>query len=62
MCRYLPMRRWLCFYVIVIGGSILEDIAPDAERTAKPPGGNWYQLVGSSYDRTIYGFEIETTI
>ncbi len=25
------------------------------------PGGNWTQLVGSSYDRTIYSFEIETT-
>jgi len=38
----------------------LESIAPDnADGTA--PGGNWYQLVGSSYDRTIYGFEIETT-
>jgi hypothetical protein len=25
------------------------------------PAGNWTQLVGSSYDRTIYSFEIETT-
>lgn len=23
--------------------------------------GNWYELVGSSYDRTTYGFEIETS-
>ncbi len=38
----------------------LEDIVPDASNAATP-GGNWYQLVGSSYDRTIYGFEIETT-
>jgi hypothetical protein len=38
----------------------LEDIAPDA-KNGEIPGGNWYQLVGSSYDRTIYGFEIETT-
>src|SRR5215471_10630753 len=38
----------------------LEDIAPDLENGATP-GGNWYELVGSSYDRTIYGFEIETT-
>jgi hypothetical protein len=38
----------------------LEDIAPDV-RNGETPGGNWYQLVGSSYDRTIYGFEIETT-
>src|SRR6266700_2028301 len=38
----------------------LEDVAPDA-KNGETPGGNWYQLVGSSYDRTIYGFEIETT-
>jgi len=38
----------------------LEEIAPDVKNGATP-GGNWYELVGSSYDRTIYGFEIETT-
>ena len=38
----------------------LEEIAPDA-KNGETPGGNWYQLVGSSYDRTIYGFEIQTT-
>jgi hypothetical protein len=38
----------------------LEDIAPDT-KDGETPGGNWYELVGSSYDRTIYGFEIETT-
>jgi hypothetical protein len=38
----------------------LQDIAPDA-KDGQAPGGNWYELVGSSYDRTIYGFEIETT-
>ena len=38
----------------------LEDIAPDV-KNGETPGGNWYQLVGSSYDRTIYGFEIVTT-
>lgn len=38
----------------------LENIAPDGPR-GETPGGIWYQLVGSSYDRTIYGFEIETT-
>ncbi len=25
------------------------------------PGGDWYQLVGSAYDRKLYGFQIETT-
>jgi hypothetical protein len=38
----------------------LEDIAPDG-KNGETPGGNWYQLVGSSYDRAIYGFEIGTT-
>ena len=38
----------------------LEDIVPDTNDD-EVPGGNWYELVGSSYDRTIYGFEIETT-
>ena len=38
----------------------LEDVAPDG-KNGETPGGNWYQLVGSSYDRTMYGFEIETT-
>jgi hypothetical protein len=38
----------------------LEAIAPDT-RDGGTPNGNWYELVGSSYDRTIYGFEIETT-
>ena len=38
----------------------LEEIAPDV-KNGETPGGNWYQLVGSSYDRAIYGFEIETT-
>ncbi len=38
----------------------LEDIAPDTE-SGGAPGGNWYELIGSSYDRTIYGFDIETT-
>jgi hypothetical protein len=38
----------------------LEAFAPDLN-DGETPGGNWYELVGSAYDRTIYGFEIETT-
>ncbi len=38
----------------------LEDIAPDG-KNGETPGGNWYELVGTSYDRAVYGFEIETT-
>jgi hypothetical protein len=38
----------------------LEDVVPDLPN-GETPGGNWYELVGSSYDRTTYGFEIETS-
>lgn len=38
----------------------LEPIAPDAEG-GHTPDGDWPQLVGASYDRKIYSFEIETT-
>jgi hypothetical protein len=38
----------------------LESLAPDRP-DGGPPEGNWYQMIGSSYDRTIYGFEIETS-
>lgn len=38
----------------------LESVAPDG-KNGEMPGGNWYELVGSSYDRTVYGFEIQTT-
>ena len=40
--------------------SHLEEIAPDAPE-GETPKGDWIQLVGSSYDRTSYGFQIETT-
>jgi hypothetical protein len=38
----------------------LENLAPDLP-DGETPKGDWYELVGSSYDRTNYGFEIETT-
>lgn len=38
----------------------LEEFAPDAPG-GEAPKGDWYELVGSAYDRTDYGFEIETT-
>jgi|HubBroStandDraft_6_1064221.scaffolds.fasta_scaffold00539_15 hypothetical protein len=38
----------------------LEAVAPDRDN-GETPGGNWYELVGSSYDRTVYAFELETT-
>src|SRR5229473_1649317 len=38
----------------------LEAVAPD-KTNGQTPGGNWYELVGTSYDRAAYAFEIETT-
>lgn len=38
----------------------LESVAPDLPNGAEPSG-NWYELVGTAYDRTAYGFEIETS-
>ena len=38
----------------------LRSLVPDNPDGGRPEG-NWYELVGSSYDRTIYGFEIETS-
>jgi hypothetical protein len=38
----------------------LESLAPD-RASGGPPDGGWYELIGASYDRTIYGFEIETS-
>ncbi len=38
----------------------LEPLAPD-NRKGRAPGGEWTELVGSSYDRTIHGFQIEST-
>jgi len=37
----------------------LEAVAPD-RMDGETPGGNWYELVGSAYDRAAYAFEIET--
>lgn len=38
----------------------LEAVAPD-KSGGQTPGGNWYELVGTSYARTVYAFQIETT-
>ncbi len=38
----------------------LETVAPNG-KNGETPGGNWYELVGSAYDRTLYGYEIETS-
>jgi len=38
----------------------LEEVAPDESDGGMPPG-DWTQLVGASYDRTIYAFEIQTS-
>ncbi len=38
----------------------LAQIVPDAADGSSPPG-EWTQLIGSAYDRTVYAFGIETT-
>jgi hypothetical protein len=38
----------------------LEAVAPD-KSNGEAPGGNWYELVGTSYDRSTYAFQIETS-
>jgi len=38
----------------------LLELAPNGSH-GKMPGGEWTQLVGSSYDRTIHGFEVVST-
>ncbi len=38
----------------------LESVAPDLPNGGTPEG-NWYELVGSAFDRTIYGFSVATT-
>jgi hypothetical protein len=38
----------------------LLDLAPD-NRHGKSPKGEWTELVGSSYDRTIHGFQVDST-
>ena len=38
----------------------LRDLVPDGPSGAVP-GGDWYELIGSAYDRTLYGFQIETS-
>lgn len=42
----------------------LLDLVPNttpAEAAGEPPSGDWTQLVGASYDRRIYGFQVGTT-
>jgi hypothetical protein len=38
----------------------LKDVAPDTPGGG-PPEGDWIQLIGAAYDRTIYAFGIQTT-
>jgi hypothetical protein len=38
----------------------LEGLAPDTKK-GSTPGGEWTQLVGSSFDRTIHGFQVAST-
>lgn len=38
----------------------LEALAPDLPGGGTPEG-NWYEVAGSAYDRTIYGFRVQST-
>jgi hypothetical protein len=38
----------------------LEALAPD-DKKGNAPGGEWTQLVGASFDRTIHGFQVQST-
>src|SRR5271163_81163 len=38
----------------------LESIVPDGPE-GQTPSGDWYELVGSAFDRTLYGFQLPTT-
>jgi hypothetical protein len=38
----------------------LQDVAPDTDG-GKAPDGNWYELVGSAFDRSIFGFQLKST-
>jgi hypothetical protein len=38
----------------------LENLVPDGPEGETPPG-DWYELVGSAFDRTLYGFQFPTT-
>ena len=43
-----------------VSSKFLEQLVPDGP-AGKTPAGDWYELVGSAYDRTLYGFQIETS-
>ena len=38
----------------------LEQLVPDGPDGETPPG-DWYELIGSAYDRTLYAFQLSTT-
>jgi len=44
------------------GGQVLQDQPSQAESFKyDEPTGPWYELVGSAYDRTLYGFQVATS-
>lgn len=38
----------------------LEALVPDGPE-GEPPRGDWYELIGSAFDRTLYGFQLATS-
>jgi hypothetical protein len=64
MYRRRRMRRSRPACAIGIGALICWAYAPDVaegKKAGEAPGGEWTQLIGASYDRRIYGFQIQTT-
>ncbi len=41
--------------------TLAPDIPEGKKKAGEAPGGEWTQLIGASYDRRIYGFQIQTT-
>ena len=60
MCHSFADAKMVAFLRDQYRRKYLESIVPDTAN-GETPAGNWIQLVGSSYDRTIYGLDIEST-
>ena len=63
ICAHSPTSLRPCHdgeYGVVISRYHKIDLAPD-NRHGGSPKGEWTELVGSSYDRTIHGFQVDST-
>ncbi len=58
--RCLRIPSWFLFLWDQYRREHLEQIVPDVNN-GEAPGGNWYELIGSAYDRAAYALEVETS-